>query len=218
MPDKPKAQRIADHEAAKTRAEQAASSLANLMAQVAAAQDEQRLTAEAASASHLEAFAEEIAAETKRCKDNEDRHKAACAKHCESIEQRGKAREAKGEAACAHDSVSVVTLDGKVHTVVSAHGLKLGTRGFAGHDRDKPCEGSRYKVACGLSVDAAHDELDHERFDQTKTANCPKCAGAIAMMDSGELPDERGDYLTSAEQLAHAKAENERKKSRPGRP
>jgi hypothetical protein len=214
-----KTARLARHESAVKTAEEANANLRALEEQFLAAKAKSLVATEEAEAAYQDAYAEEITEAARTAKENEDRHHEEHGKHCKSIEERKAARVARGEAACAHDAIKVITIDGFTHPVVSAHGLFLGTHGFKQprgaidklNPATEPRAGSRYKVACGYSVDAAHDELDHERFDQTKKPDCTACADAIGAMDQKVIPDTRGDYLSAKEQIAHARAENARR-------
>ncbi len=202
-----KTARLTTHDAAKSEAERAEAELRELEAKLEAAKAGHAEALIAVDKTYSEAYAEEIAEGARQVEANDKRHKAECAKHCKSIESRRAAREKRGEAAIAHDAITVVTIDDVVHQVVAAHGLFLGTHGFT-QDRKEPGAGSRYKVACGYSIDAPHDELDHERFDQTKKPDCPACEKALAAMETGEMEDARSDYLTSKEQITFARFEN----------
>lgn len=210
MPDKlDKSARIKALDEAKANVETAHANLAELEQRFLDAKAGYATSIMAAEKAHEEAFAEEHEAAARDAKENDKRHRAHCEKHCKDIEQRKKAREAKGEHELRPHDVKVVAIDGAIHQVIAAHELMLGACGF--HTASKPRPGSRFLVACGYSVDAPHDELDHERFDQA-AATCPRCQGALAKMAAGEIPDRRGDYLSSKEQIAHARAENERRK------
>ncbi len=220
--------RLTTHDAAKSEAERAEAEVRDLEARLEAAKAGHAQALVTVQETHAEAYAEELSEHAINVEVNDLNHKKECEKHCKGIESRRAARVSRGESAVAHDAITVVTIDDLVHTVVSAHGLFLGTHGFnLDRKRKAPADlstpfagdpmeagdppthpGSRYKVACGFSVDAAHDELDHERFDQTKSPDCPACAKALAMMEAGEMKDARSDYLTSKEQIALARKEN----------
>lgn len=213
MPDEALLKKL---EAAKLASESADDKVADLLGQLEEAQDQARLAAIARESAEGAAFAKDIAKAKAEAKANHSRQRADHDKHVQHIEARKKA--ARGVDPD-HTKLEVATLGDKVHQIVSAHGLKLGHHGFRGPPARKPGEGnpkgrpaSRYKMACGLSVDAPHDELHHERFEQGKEVDCQRCLDAIAAGTT------RSDYLTSDEQLAHARAEVKRKNRESNRP
>ncbi|HZJ65894.1 MAG TPA: hypothetical protein VFD36_20445 [Kofleriaceae bacterium] len=210
MPQKPDKQsllKVAD--TAKLVREEAEAKVLDLAAQLEAARQAQTDAEAAHEAAHAEAYAEEIAAAAAEAKANHERHEKDGARIAAQLKVKREAREKAG-VPLDHTAIEVFTVDGKTHQVIAAHGLALGHAGFAGGERR---DGSRYKAACGLSVDAPHDELDHARFDK-KPADCPKCAQAIADMDAGKIPDQRSEYLTGEEQLAHARRVNKERNAK----
>lgn len=213
MPD---SKLLAKLETAKLASQFAEEKVADLMGQLEAAQEQQRLAEIARQSAEAAAFAEDITKAKAEAEANHSRQRADHDKHVQSIEAR---KQQMNDEPIDHTKLEVATLGGKVHQIVSAHGLKLGHHGFRGPPARKPGEGnpkgrpgSRYKMACGLSVDAPHDELYHERFEQGKEVDCQRCIDAIA---AGAT---RSDYLTSEEQLAHARAEVKRKNRESNRP
>jgi hypothetical protein len=182
-------------EAAKLATESADAKLAALSEELQEAYAARVAAEQEAELLHAQAYAAEIAKAKADTEANEKRHRAECKKHCEHIEAR-KAAHAPAD----HQTLMVVKIDGKVHQIVRAHGLLHGHHGFAGSERR---EASRYYTAEGYSIDAAHDELAHERFDQTQPVDCPIClelAGAVT-----------SDYLTADEHIAMVRAEQKRK-------
>ena len=202
-----KAGRMVRHEEAAAKAVDTGRTLLELRAATAAAEIAHAEALGEAEKLYGEAYADDMLAQMVEAETNEKRHKEAHGAHCHGIGRRRAERLAKGESEPDHRSIKVFTVDGATHEVVSAHGLLVGCHGFAG---DRCADGSRYKAGCGISVDARHDELDHERFDQTRAPNCAACGSAIAMMGTGELPDARSEYLTAAEAVAHTRARHKR--------
>lgn len=100
-----------------------------------------------------------------------------------------------------HSAIATFTIDGSVHQVIAIHGLMLDHKGSG----DKARDANRYLAACGLSIDAPHDELVHDRFVQGEP-DCKTCAANLKAMDAGEIEDRRGEYLTADEQIAFARA------------
>lgn len=201
-----KAARMAALESAKADRDTAEQRLAELLGQV----EQARVDAATAVAAHelmeQEATSEEREAARVNAEQNAARHRSICAAHRENIEARKGGPAFRGAGGHVepidHKTIRVMTIDDKTHHVVSAHGLKLGHRGF---DPDgKPREASRYTGACKISVDAPHDELAHERFDQTREVDCKGCLAAIDTVAPS-------DYLTADEQLAHQRAKNEQR-------
>lgn len=208
MPPKPdKASLIAKADLATSTRESAEKRVAELAAELEAARQQHTDATAAEEKAHAEAFAEERAASAAEAKANHERHHQEHAAHRASIAARRTAREKAEPSPIDHTSLKVMTIDGKTHEIVAAHGLMLGHHGFG----DKARDASRYTAACGLSVDAAHDELDHERFEQQAAPNCPACKQALLEMDNGERKDLRSDYLTADEQLAFAREQNKRR-------
>ncbi len=203
-----KANMLAKLEDAKRAQTDASTRLSELLAQVDVARADAQATQDAADKAHADAYAEEIAEADRQAKHHEKLHHASHDAHHADVARRRQARIDRGESATPHDSVRVVLIDGNVHQVVAAHGLMIGAHGF-NRNRDEPAHGSRYKTACGFTVDAPHDELDHTRFDQLATPDCPACDSALS---AGKVT--RSDYLTADEHIAHVRAENARRNKR----
>jgi hypothetical protein len=214
-----KAGRMAKHELALAAVDTARKSLLDVREAAVAAEIAHAEALAEAERLYGEAYAEDIMAAVQTAKVAEKRHAHQCEEHRARIHKRRLEREKRGDALPAPHLIKVFTVDGATHEVVSAHELLVGSTGIAS---GKPAHGSRFKAGCGLSVDAPHDELDHERFDQTAAPSCAKCGAAIAMMGTGEIADERGEYLSSKEQLAHVRGvyrrRNQESSGRPLRP
>lgn len=198
-----KTARLDAHDRAKGQAETTRRRLEQLGAEFEEAKKAHMDAVADVEATEQAAFSEEQAEHHKRCQDNEHAHKHAHGRHCRNITERRREREARGES-IDHKMISVVTIDDATHLVVAAHGLLHGAHGFEGGKGRR--EASRYTMACELSVDSPHDELDHERFDQTKIADCRTCLSAMMEMAAGTRPDLRSEYLSSEEHLAHIRA------------
>lgn len=187
-------------EAAKRNVDTKNQRLAALLDEVSKAQAEVFAAADVHQQAEVEAHAEEVAEAQLVAQANEKRHHEECHKHCKKMSERRKARR---DHKCDHTKIQVMTIDGKTHTIVAAHGLKLGHKGFESTAK----EASRYRAACGLSVDAPHEEVHHhERFDQDVPANCEDCATALKGMESGSVQDLRSEYLTGDEHQAYVRA------------
>lgn len=188
-------------EEAKQTAVDADARLAELLGQVEDAQIARMSAMEAVETAHLEATAEERAAKLAEAEVNEHRHRTMCREQCDHIASRkgGDPYRSSPEPNPDPTAIGKMMLDGHTHEIVAAHGLKHGHRGFG----DQPREASRFVAACKLSVDAPHDELHHERFDQTSEVDCPGC---LAAAQEGTAP--RSDYLTADEHQAHQRALN----------
>ena len=93
--------------------------------------------------------------------------------------------------------IETFTVDGATHQIVAIHGLMLGHKGVG----VEPREANRYHAACGLSIDAPHDELVHDRFIQA-TPDCTVCQTSLAAMERGEAPDRRSECLQADEHIA----------------
>ncbi len=203
----PKSDLKSQHAAAELMAVASGQSVQHLRQQLIEAEEKHAAALAEATRLYGEANAEEILALADAAEVNQKRHDNECRKHCDHIQKRRGERKHRGGQRCAHDQVKVFTVDGETHTVVSAHELLVKPHGFGTEPRD----GSRYRAACDMTVDAPHDELDHDRFDQSKTASCTRCADVVAKMDAGEIPNKRSDYLSAAEHLAHVRKETRRR-------
>lgn len=142
------------------------------------------LAHEEADTKHAELYAEDLAIARANAQENHDRHCRQVDQHRDELAERRTARghEAGSPAVWIDpDSILTVTVDGATHVVTERSDLKLGHHGMTGrpHLKEDPRHGSRFKVACGMTVDAPHDELVSERFEQRKS-DCAACLAELA--------------------------------------
>lgn len=167
-----------------TTAEEAAAAAEKAVAAAAAALEEaqraEREAAEEAGRIRDAELADQIAWDKAQALTHHDAHESRRQSLAADLATRHAKhpKRANGELDIDPDKVLTIAIDGKIHIVTSRTPLKLGTRGRTGEHQSKPRPGSRYVLACGLQVDAAHDELVLDEYAQAKS-DCPRCETAI---------------------------------------